>query len=63
MWYAVMRKQVLRKAGGADNGVFIGALAIRHQPHHASLRRAGWEEVAVPEIGLRAEPGIGDQAM
>jgi hypothetical protein len=44
MWYAVLRKEV-------REGVFIGALAIRHQPHHASLLQSGWEEVPVPEIG------------
>jgi hypothetical protein len=42
LWYAVLRKQV--------RGVHIGALAIRHQPHHASLLQAGWEEVSVQEI-------------
>lgn len=44
LWYAVLRKQV--------RGVHIGALAIRHQPHHASLLQAGWEEVTVEEIGV-----------
>jgi hypothetical protein len=43
LWYAVLRKRV--------KGVFIGALAIRHQPHHASLLNDGWEEVPVGEIG------------
>jgi hypothetical protein len=46
MWYAVLRREV-------KDGVFIGALAIRHQPHHASLLEAGWEEVPVEEIGVR----------
>jgi hypothetical protein len=45
MWYAVLRREV-------REGVFIGALAIRHQPHHASLLEAGWEEIDVSEIGL-----------
>jgi hypothetical protein len=45
LWYAVLRKRV--------RGVYIGALAIRHQPHHASLLHDGWEEVPVAEIGLR----------
>ena len=43
MWYAVMRKEV-------REGVFIGALAIRHQDHHASLLQQGWQEVAPGEI-------------
>jgi hypothetical protein len=42
LWYAVLRKRV--------RGVYIGALAIRHQPHHASLLDTGWEEVPVDEI-------------
>jgi hypothetical protein len=50
LWYAVLRREV--KAG-----VFIGALAIRHQPHHASLLEAGWEEIPVPEIGIERAPG------
>ncbi|HEY5317997.1 MAG TPA: hypothetical protein VIJ20_08450 [Solirubrobacteraceae bacterium] len=44
LWYAVLRKRV--------RGVHIGALAIRHQPHHASLLRDGWEEVSFEEIGV-----------
>jgi hypothetical protein len=44
LWYAVLRKEV--------RGVHIGALAIRHLPHHASLLRAGWEEVGVDEISV-----------
>ena len=47
MWYAVMRKEV-------REGVFIGALCIRHQDHHASLLKEGWHEVPVDEI---AAPG------
>lgn len=46
LWYAVMRKKV--------RGVFIGALAIRHGDHHASLLQSGWAEVSVQE--LRAGP-------
>jgi hypothetical protein len=42
MWYAVFRKRV--------RGVFIGALALRHSDHHASLLEQGWEEVAVEEL-------------
>jgi hypothetical protein len=44
LWYAVMRKRV--------RGIHIGALAIRHQPHHASLLQDGWEEVPVEEIAV-----------
>jgi hypothetical protein len=43
MWYAVMRKRT--------RGVHIGALAIRHSDHHASLLEDGWEEVPIDEIG------------
>ena len=42
LWYAVMRKQV--------KGVYIGTLTIRHQDHHASLLKEGWQEVPVEEI-------------
>jgi hypothetical protein len=42
MWYAVLRKQ--------ERGVFIGALALRHTDHHASLLQSGWQEVEVEEI-------------
>jgi hypothetical protein len=42
LWYAVMRKQV--------KGVYIGTLTIRHQEHHASLLKEGWQEVPVEEI-------------
>ena len=45
MWYAVMRKEV-------RDGVFIGALTIRHQDHHASLLQQGWQEVAPRDIGI-----------
>jgi hypothetical protein len=44
LWYAVLRKRV--------RGVHIGALAIRHQPHHASLLKDGWEEVPVGDIAV-----------
>lgn len=43
LWYAVLRKPT--------RGVFLGALAIRHGEHHASLLGQGWEEIPVPEIG------------
>jgi hypothetical protein len=43
MWYAVLRKP--------ERGVFIGTLCVRHTGRQASLERAGWEEVPVPEIG------------
>jgi hypothetical protein len=39
-----MRKRV--------RGIHIGALAIRHQPHHASLLQDGWEEVPIEEIAV-----------
>jgi hypothetical protein len=42
MWYAVLRKET--------RGIFIGALAIRHGEHHASLLADGWQEVGVSEI-------------
>jgi hypothetical protein len=45
MWYAVMRKEV-------REGVFIGALCIRHQDHHASLLQQGWQEIPVDEMRL-----------
>jgi hypothetical protein len=48
MWYAVLRK--------ATKGIFIGALTIRHGDHHASLLEQGWEEVAVSDIRVGAEP-------
>jgi hypothetical protein len=38
MWYAVMRKEV-------RDGVFIGALCLRHSDHHASLLQQGWQEI------------------
>jgi len=46
MWYAVLRKR--------ERGVFIGALAIRHGEHHASLLQGGWEELPLEQ--LRAGP-------
>ena len=42
MWYAVLRKR--------ERGVYLGALAMRHQPHHERLLAAGWEEVPNEEI-------------
>lgn len=45
MWYAVMRKEV-------RDGVFIGAITIRHQDHHASLLQQGWQEIPPAEIGV-----------
>jgi hypothetical protein len=44
LWYAVLRKRT--------RGIFIGALAIRHGDHHASLLAGGWEEVPVGDIGV-----------
>jgi hypothetical protein len=49
LWYAVLRKKI-----GSNRQAFIGALAIRHQPHHASLLAQGWEEVPIDEIGVPA---------
>jgi hypothetical protein len=46
MWYAVMRKQV--------RDVYIGTLALRHTPHHASLLQQGWHEVPVDQIAAQA---------
>ncbi len=46
MWYAVLRKR--------ERGIFIGALALRHTEHHASLLQAGWQEVDVEEIRAQA---------
>jgi hypothetical protein len=43
MWYAVLRKR--------ERGVFIGALVLRHTPHHALLMEQGWEDVPLEEIG------------
>jgi hypothetical protein len=42
MWYAVLRKR--------ERGIFIGALAIRHGDHHASLLQGGWEEIPVAQL-------------
>ena len=52
MWYAVMRKEV-------RDGVFIGAITIRHQEHHASLLQQGWQEVPVFEIGVEGRTSAG----
>jgi hypothetical protein len=54
LWYAVMRKRT--------RGIFIGALAIRHSDHHASLLNEGWEEVVVEELRAGPYPKA-DQAM
>ena len=53
MWYAVLRKR--------ERGIFIGALAIRHGEHHASLLQGGWEEIGLDE--LRDGPLAPGQAM
>jgi hypothetical protein len=56
LWYAVLRKHV--------RGVYIGALAIRHQGHHASLLQDGWVELSVEEIGVPdgwTPPGAGSR--
>jgi hypothetical protein len=49
MWYAVLRKR--------ERGIFIGALAIRHGDHHASLLQAGWEDVALEELRAGVDSG------
>jgi alpha/beta superfamily hydrolase len=49
MWYAVLRKR--------ERGIFIGALAIRHGDHHASLLQAGWEDVALEELRAGVSSG------
>ena len=46
MWYAVLRKRV--------RDVYIGALALRHSDHHASLMEQGWEEIEVEELRRQA---------
>ena len=43
MWYAVLRKQT--------RGIFIGAVAFRHGAQYPSLLAAGWQEVAIEDIG------------
>ena len=50
MWYAVLRRQT--------RGVFIGAIAFRHGARYPSLLAAGWQEVAIEDIGgsLPAKP-------
>jgi hypothetical protein len=44
MWYAVLRKR--------ERGVFIGTLCIRHGERKDLLAQRGWEEIAVPDIGV-----------
>jgi hypothetical protein len=56
MWYAVLRKRM--------RGVFIGAIAIRHSPHHASLLEDDWAEVDLEELRRGVSgAGIEPQAM
>jgi hypothetical protein len=59
MWYTVLRKR--------ERGIFIGALAIRHGEHHASLLQRGWEEIPVQELRRGPDPagagGTTSQAM
>lgn len=55
MWYAVLRKRT--------RGVFIGALAIRHGDHHASLLADGWEDVPLEELRAGPVPTAPPQAM
>jgi hypothetical protein len=42
MWYAVLRRQ--------ERGIWLGALAMRHQDQHERLLAGGWEEVPIAEI-------------
>jgi len=42
MWYAVLRKR--------ERGIYLGALALRHQDHWRKLLDEGWEEVPIGEI-------------
>jgi hypothetical protein len=44
MWYAVMRKRV--------QGVYIGALCLRHTDHHASLLQQGWQDIPPQDIRI-----------
>jgi hypothetical protein len=53
LWYAVMRKPV--------RDIFIGALALRHSDHHASLLASGYEEVSVEELRRRGPSEAPDQ--
>src|SRR3954468_8295463 len=46
MWYAVLRRR--------ERGVYLGALALRHQDHWRKLLDEGWEEVPIEEIGVYA---------
>ena len=43
MWYAVLRRR--------ERGIYLGALALRHQEHWRKLLGEGWEEVPIDEIG------------
>ncbi len=54
LWYAVMRKEV-------REGVFIGALCLRHTDHQSLLEQQGYHEVPVGEIGVKG--GGAGQAM
>lgn len=44
LWYALLRRK--------ERGVFMAMLCLRHSPRQASMTEAGWEEVAVEEIGV-----------
>jgi hypothetical protein len=46
MWFAVLRKR--------ERGIWLGALAMRHQEHHQRLLAQGWEEVPIDEIAAPA---------
>jgi hypothetical protein len=56
MWYAVLRKQ--------ERGIWLGALAMRHQGHFERLTSSGWEEVPIEEIGARSgSSDVADRAI
>ena len=44
MWYAVLRRR--------ERGIYLGAIALRHQDHWRKLLDEGWEEVPIDEIGV-----------
>ena len=47
MWYAVLRRR--------ERGIYLGALALRHQDHWRKLLDEGWEEVPIDQIGARVQ--------
>jgi hypothetical protein len=57
LWYAVVRRK--------ERGIFMGALVLRHSPHHDLLLQRGWEEIPVDEIaaerGAHSVPAAGPE--